>query len=87
MREAIFFHPLPCCSRPCRNSRCASAVHRPVFSPWVVAGVAVWVVAIVTVAFFFLDCLEDVVVDVVVVEGGSGCCDCFMFGSGCATGG
>ena len=61
------------------------------FSPWVVAGVAVWVVAIVTVAFFFLDCLEDVVVVVVdvavVVEGGSGCCDCFMFGSGCATGG
>jgi hypothetical protein len=33
MRPAIFFQPLPCCSNPCRNKRCSSAVQRPVFSP------------------------------------------------------
>lgn len=32
MSPAIFFHPLPCCSRPWRKRRCSSAVQRPVFS-------------------------------------------------------
>lgn len=32
INDAIFFHPLPCCSRPWRKRRCSSAVHRPVFS-------------------------------------------------------
>jgi len=70
MREAIFFHPFPCWSRPCKNSRCSSAVHRPVFSPCVDAGVAVWVVAIVTVVFFFLEDLEEEEEDDDEVEGG-----------------
>jgi hypothetical protein len=26
---AIFFHSLPCCLSPSRNSRCSSLVHRP----------------------------------------------------------
>lgn len=32
IRDAIFFHPLPCSSSPWRKRRCSSAVHRPVFS-------------------------------------------------------